>query len=148
MQVVINVQQHSIRWTGHMVESHTPKVLIVEDNRDLLLLYAKSLAPLNYEVDPVMTLANARELIYHRRYDVIICDMRLGGEHGTDLLRELATPTFSETEVIIVSGEDHYRGACEQLGFDLFLSKPVSILQLRTLVERLIKNRIAARGQV
>lgn len=123
------------------VMSQTPRVLIVEDNSDLLLLYTKSLMNAGVEVDPVMTLANAREMLAVHKYDVIICDMRLGGEHGTDLLRDLRDRAHSTAEVIIVSGEDHYRRTCEQLGFDLFLSKPVSLRELRTLVERLITNR-------
>jgi DNA-binding response OmpR family regulator len=121
--------------------TQTPRVLIVEDNSDLLLLYTKSLVSSGVEVDPVMNLSNAREMLAMRSYDVIICDMRLGGEHGTDLLRDLREVTHSTAEVIIVSGEDHYRRTCEQLGFDLFLSKPVSLRELRTLVERLLRNR-------
>jgi len=123
---------------------YTPKILVVEDNSNLLLLYTKSLTTREYEVDPAMTLANARELLLRRRYDVIICDMHLGEEHGTDLLRDLRDSQHIGTEVIIISGEDHYRGLCEQLGFDLFLSKPVSIRELRTLVERLVQNKVAA----
>ncbi|MBL8133437.1 MAG: response regulator [Anaerolineae bacterium] len=114
------------------------RVLIVEDNADLLLLYSKTMGALGLEIDPVTSLANARELVSRRQYDLIICDMRLGGDHGTDLLRYLKAKQVEGTEVIIVSGEDHYREACRQLGFDLFLSKPVSMRELKTLVTRLL----------
>ncbi|MCK6579959.1 MAG: response regulator [Anaerolineae bacterium] len=114
------------------------RVLIVEDNADLLLLYSKTMGALGLEIDPVTSLANARELVSRRQYDLIICDMRLGGDHGTDLLRYLKAKQVEGMEVIIVSGEDHYREACRQLGFDLFLSKPVSMRELKTLVTRLL----------
>ncbi|MBK8025562.1 MAG: response regulator [Chloroflexi bacterium] len=41
------------------------------------------------KIDPVTSPANARELVTRRHYDLIICDMRLGEDHGTELLRYL-----------------------------------------------------------
>ncbi len=117
-----------------------PNILIVEDNIDLLMLYAKALMSLNFNVDPVASLSNAIELVNHKTYDIIICDMRLNGEHGTELLAHLRDTLNIGTEVIIVSGEDHYRETCHELGFDLFMTKPVSMRELKTLVSRLAQN--------
>ncbi len=119
----------------------SPRALIVEDNPDLLLLYNLTMSSVGFEVDPVTNLANARELVTRIHYDIIICDMRLGGDHGTELLRYLQASHISGTEVIIVSGEDHYREACRELGFELFLSKPVSMRELKTLVTRLTQPK-------
>ncbi len=117
-----------------------PKVLVVEDNIALLMLYVKALKSLNFHVDPVASLGNALELVNHKTYDIIICDMRLNGQHGTQLLAHLRDTINIGTEVIIVSGEDHYRETCHELGFDLFMTKPISMRELKTLVSRLAQN--------
>lgn len=122
------------------IVSHMITVLIVEDNSDLLMLYAKAITSLKFQVDAVTTVSNALELVNHKRYDIIICDMRLNGKHGTELLAHLHHTSNLGTEVIIVSGEDHYRETCSNLGFDLFMTKPVSIRELKTLASRLVQN--------
>ncbi|MBK8027781.1 MAG: hypothetical protein IPK19_41975 [Chloroflexi bacterium] len=66
---------------------------------------------------------------------------------GTELLRYLKAKEIEGAEVIIVSGEDHYRDACRQIGFDLFLSKPVSMRELKTLVTRLLSPRLESISQ-
>ncbi|MBK8025555.1 MAG: response regulator [Chloroflexi bacterium] len=86
-------------------------------------------------------------MVTRRHYDLIICDMRLGGDHGTELLRYLKAKEIEGAEVIIVSGEDHYRDACRQIGFDPFLSKPVSMRELKTLVTRLLSPRLESVSQ-
>lgn len=124
--------------------SNSLRALVVEDNADLLLLYSKIIESLDFEVDPVATLSNALELVRRRHYDIIVSDMRLGGDQGTDLLRYLQTSKIMGTEVIVVSGEDHYRETCKAMGFDLFLPKPVSMGSLKTLVARLMHQPLPA----
>jgi DNA-binding NtrC family response regulator len=62
----------------------------------------------------------------------------MGRDNGTDLLQEsIDDITTSGAQVIMVSGQAHYRRVCEELGADFFLEKPVSVATLVTLVNRL-----------
>jgi DNA-binding NarL/FixJ family response regulator len=74
------------------------------------------------------------------RFDVVLCDIHMGSDRGTDLLREYGnTLATSGTLIIVVSGQAQYRNTCEDLGADFFLEKPVAISTLVTLL-----NRVAA----
>ena len=69
------------------------------------------------------------------RYD---CDIHMGRERGTDLLRDYSSELFSSgTQVVMISGEARYRDMCEEMGVDFFLEKPVAMSTLVALADRL-----------
>jgi DNA-binding NarL/FixJ family response regulator len=116
----------------------TRRVLIMEDDTHLRRLYSKALRRGGYKVHSAGTVAEARDLLRELRFDVLLCDIQMGQESGTDLLQEsIDDITTSGAQVIMVSGQAHYREACEGLGADFFLEKPVSVATLVTLVNRL-----------
>jgi CheY-like chemotaxis protein len=114
------------------------RVLILEDNDDLRRLYSRVLAKSAYNIYPAATLEEARTLLGQGHFDVFLCDINLGQERSTDLLREqLETLGRQGTQVIVVSGEARYRPFCEEMGVDFYLEKPVAVNELLTLVRRL-----------
>jgi DNA-binding response OmpR family regulator len=114
------------------------RVLVIEDDAHLSRLYAKALRSAGYEVYPAETIQEARNLLDDTRFDVLLCDIRVGQDNGTDLLREYSgTLATSGTQVIMVSGQAQYRAMCEEMGADFFLEKPVAIGTLVALVSRL-----------
>jgi len=69
---------------------------------------------------------------------VVVLDVRMPGESGIDLCRELKSrPDTSRARIVLLSGADELapREAAEA-GADAFLPKPFSPLQLLTAVER------------
>lgn len=115
-----------------------PSILIMEDNADLRRLYSKLLKNSGYEVYPAATLEEARALLAQTYVDVFLCDIHMGDERGTDLLREQAAKLFQNgTKIIVVSGQAQYRPLCEELGVDFYLEKPVGFETLLTIVKRL-----------
>jgi CheY-like chemotaxis protein len=125
------------------LENHTHpatprRVLILEDNEDLRRLYSRVLAKSAYKIYPAASLEEARTLLGQGHFDVFLCDINLGQERGTDLLREqLEALARQGTQVIVVSGEARYRPFCEEIGVDFYLEKPVAVGELLTLVRRL-----------
>jgi len=116
----------------------TWRILIMEDEADLRRLYSKALHNAGYEIYPAATIEEARALLKKHRFHVFLCDIHMGNELGTVLLREqAATLAQNGTLVIMVSGEAQYRPLCEEMGADFYLEKPVSISSLVTLVGRL-----------
>jgi DNA-binding response OmpR family regulator len=114
-------------------------ILLVEDTPDLNNIFNKVLSKRGYRVTPVTTLANARVMLAHLRFDLLILDMRLPDGDGIDLLEE-TWPILAQfgTKVIVVSAEDQYRQACESLGVEFYLVKPVSTSMLTSLATRLL----------
>jgi DNA-binding NtrC family response regulator len=115
-----------------------PSILVMEDNHDLRRLYSKIFTNAGYDVYPAATLEEARALLVKDHVDVFLCDIHVGEERGTDLLREQAAFLGKNgTKVIVVSGQAQYRSACEEMGVDFYLEKPVGLETLLTLVRRL-----------
>ncbi len=119
-------------------DTTAPRVLIIEDNLDLRRLYNRALARVGYNVTATGTLAEAYSLLDQSRFDVLLCDIHLGAEKGTDLIREKhAQLQENKTHVVMITGETWYGDIAEEVGADLFLEKPVGLDTLVGLVGRL-----------
>lgn len=114
------------------------RVLIMEDDTHLRRLFGKALRTSGYDVHTAATTQEARDILAQVRFDLLLCDIHIGDDRGTDLLHEYAE-TFATggTQVVMVSGEVQYRDMCEEMGADFFLEKPVAVGTLVTLVDRL-----------
>jgi DNA-binding response OmpR family regulator len=108
-------------------------ILIVEDNRDLCRLYAKSLAAHQHSVSEALTCAAALGALGAMVPDAILLDMELPDGTGLDILRFMRSETrFAITHVIAVTGNEAFKGETKNsLSVDLFLLKPVSIRLLQ-----------------
>ncbi len=114
------------------------RVLVMEDDDSLRRLYGKALAAVGYEVHPAGTIDEARDLLNQIHFDILLCDIQMGSDRGTDLLREFSDTLFtSGAQVIMVSGQAQYRPICEEMGADFFLEKPVAINTLVALIDRI-----------
>lgn len=114
------------------------RILVMEDNHHLRRLYSKALSAAGYDVHPAKTLQEARDLLAQMRFDLLICDIFMGSERGTDLLDEYAETLFtSGAQVVMVSGQPQYRSVCQEMGADFFLEKPIAISTLVALADRL-----------
>jgi DNA-binding response OmpR family regulator len=113
-------------------------ILVLEDDAHLRRLFSKVLKQAGYEVYPAATTEEAQGLLAQQGFDVFLCDVHVGDDLGTDLLRQhLATLSLHGTQVVVVSGEAQYRPFCEEMGVDFYLEKPVALDTLLTVVKRL-----------
>jgi CheY-like chemotaxis protein len=114
------------------------RILVIEDNSDLRRLYSRALARVGYNVTSTGILAEAHDLLDQNRFDVLLCDIHMGADKGTDLIREKRTQLQeSNTRVVMITGETWYGDIVEEAGADLLLEKPVALDTLVGLVERL-----------
>jgi DNA-binding response OmpR family regulator len=103
------------------------RVLLLEDNLSLLRLYSKTLNKADYTVYEAMTVDEAEYLLQSDAFDIFICDMRIGGTHSADLLREWAEPLKEKgTTIIAMSAYEQYRRTCFEMGIDHFMPKPIT----------------------
>ena len=65
------------------------RLLVVEDEKKLCDMIAKSLHLAGYEVDMCNDGEQALEMIYAELYDLIVLDLNLPGVDGMEILREL-----------------------------------------------------------
>jgi DNA-binding NtrC family response regulator len=82
------------------------RVLLVDDEEDILLAYTKLLRHAHYEVDTAQTMEEAEALLRANAYDIVITDLRLTGVLGEEGLEILAyvREKNPNTAVILVTG--------------------------------------------
>lgn len=118
-------------------------VLYVEDNPANVLFMRDLLS--NFEDVELVTAATAEtgiELASTRLPDVILMDINLPGMNGFEALRVLrATPATSRIPVIALTAVafEGGRSAGEAAGFYRYLTKPVNVEELETVLLELFK---------
>ncbi|WP_066255988.1 sigma-54-dependent transcriptional regulator [Hydrogenophaga flava] len=125
-----------------MPASSTACVLVVDDEPDLRTLYELTLLREGHEVVSASDLAQAREWLGQRRFDVLISDMRLPDGLGLELLRELGEQQRTE-KTIVITAYGSAENAVEALksgAFD-YLTKPVDLKQLRAAVQAALHSQ-------
>lgn len=124
---------------SEIAASTTPiRVLLMEDEDDQRRLYARALSQAGFQIDEAATVEEARSLLDAGTYDFFICDIRMGNERGTDLIRERGAELMAQgTQIIVLSAQEQYRAACEEMGVEFFFTKPVSLVEFITVLKRL-----------
>ena len=103
------------------------KILVVDDDLDLLGLIAYALRQAGYLVLESSDGLSAWRLLLEERPDLVVLDVNLPGKNGLDILRDaraagLNTPIILLT--VLAAEEDQVRGL--DLGADDYLTKPFS----------------------
>jgi len=128
-----------------LAEENAPppgRILVMEDEADLRRLFSKALRSAGYEVCAAATIQEARYFLGNHRFDVFLCDIHMGDDLGTNLLREQSAALVQNgTVIIMVSGEAQYRPMCEEMGVEFYLEKPIAISSLVTFLQRLMVRR-------
>jgi two-component system response regulator PilR (NtrC family) len=115
-------------------------VLIVDDEADIRELLELTLIRMGLAVQSAGSLAEAYALLKTHRFDLCLTDMRLPDGEGLELVRhigELGGPTGLDLPVAVITAFGSAENAVAALkagAFD-YLSKPVSLGHLRTLVK-------------
>jgi DNA-binding response OmpR family regulator len=68
------------------------KVLIVDDDSDLLKLYSQAFLNANFSVDAILEISEAREMVTHTRYDLILLDLLFPDTDSLSTIRLIRTP--------------------------------------------------------
>ncbi len=118
----------------------SPRILIVDDEPDLLSLMELTLAKMGLETRSAGSVGKALEWLNAEQFDLCLTDMRLGDGSGLDVLRHIGAqqPTMP---VAVITAFGNTQNAIEALkagAFD-YLSKPVDLAQLRALVKSALK---------
>ena len=115
-------------------------VLIVDDEADIRELLVLTLTRMGVEADSASTVAEAKDCLERRAYDLALTDMRLPDGEGLDVLRHIAEH-HGNTPVAVITAYGSTENAVAALkagAFD-YLAKPIKLEQLRPLVMSALK---------
>lgn len=117
------------------------RILVVDDEPDLLTLYELALIREGHQVQTASTLAEARNALAEATFDVLITDMRLPDGLGMELLRELAAARRPERSIMVTAyGSPETAVEALKAGAFDYLTKPVDLKQLRTVVASALQD--------
>lgn len=118
-----------------MNETPRYRLLVVDDEPDLLTLYELALVREGYDVECAASVYEAWQLLESQAFDAVVTDMRLPDGTGLELLARLEARGRGERTVIITAfgSPENAVEALKAGAFD-YLTKPVDLRQLRTVI--------------
>lgn len=118
------------------------KVLLVDDTRTLLSLIQVYL--MGWEIEFVVAKDGTEGLLRAREHrpDLVISDVRMPGMDGFELCAAIrADPVLHKTPLVLLTSlaDDASRKKGKLVGATAFLTKPVSVEELRRTVGRILE---------
>jgi DNA-binding NtrC family response regulator len=110
----------------YMVPLDSPRILVVDDDREFRRSLIKIFQKAGYQVNVASDSKQAFAALDRRHYDLIVLDLKMPGKSGLEVLREIATRR-PESKVIVVTAfgdATSYREAMAIGAFE-YLDKPV-----------------------
>src|SRR3954471_19983374 len=112
------------------------QVLVVDDEPDIRELLELTLVKMGLGVESVGSVAEAKARLKAERFDLCLTDMRLSDGEGLELVRYIAALGVDlPVAVITAFGSAENAVAALKAGAFDYVSKPVGLEQLRTLVK-------------
>jgi two-component system KDP operon response regulator KdpE len=120
------------------------RVLVVDDEQQILRALRTSLRAAGYEVDTADTAETALATAALRPPEAVILDLVLPDGNGTDVTRELRS--WSSAPVIVLSavGEEREKVAALDAGADDYVTKPVGIDELLARLRAVMRRTTAS----
>lgn len=117
-----------------------PACLVVDDEADIRELLVLTLERMNIRTDSAGTVAEAKALLGERQYGLCLTDMRLPDGDGLELVRHISqiSPGLPVAVITAYGSAENAVAALKAGAFD-YLSKPLSLQQLRPLVESALR---------
>lgn len=122
------------------------RLLIIEDELDILNALQKGLTKEGYAVDIASDGHKAIDLLSFNYYDLIVLDINLPGINGLEILKQLRQDN-PDTRVIIVSAnreiEDRIKGL--DMGANDYLVKPFDFQELKARIRGLLRREFTSK---
>jgi two-component system, NtrC family, response regulator GlrR len=118
------------------------RILVVDDDRNLLELIKMRLESLNYEVTTSLTETEARKAVNDASFDLSIVDLQLGDYDGITLMEEFHAINPG-MPVIILTAHGSIESAVEAMkkGAYTYITKPFEAKELGLQIERALENK-------
>jgi DNA-binding response OmpR family regulator len=118
------------------------RILIIEDNRDILENITQYLEEKDYVLDFAEDGITGLHLATVNSYDVIVLDLMLPGMDGLDVCRKLRRETMLNTPILMLTARDSLEDKLSgfEAGGDDYLVKPFALAELEARIKSLTRR--------
>jgi len=113
------------------------RILIVEDETALRLLYSEELTREGYEVVAVPDAERANEALQRERFNLIITDIRMPGRDGVELITEVMG-VRKDIPIIINTAYESYKQDFMTWAADAYIVKSSSLDELKAKIKEIL----------
>ena len=121
------------------------KLLVVDDEANIRLLYRQELSEEGFEV---VTAANALEAVdrlQETTFDLVVLDIKLKNESGLDLLQQIVKEK-NDLPVILCSAFSYFKDDFSAWLADSYIVKSSNIQELKDEIRRVLEKRAHRAG--
>ncbi len=115
------------------------RILFVDDDTDSLETYVKAVSLADHQADVASSAMEGWDLITSNSYDLIFVDLNIPGMSGFELLEKArGTRNTNQVPIVVISAMPEGALVDEVInaGAQLFLEKPVALVDLLSVIER------------
>ena len=116
------------------------RILVVDDEANICVLYSEELADEGYEVVTATTTAEAIEKLQEGVFDLAVLDIKLKNESGLDLLQKLVKERH-EMPVILCSAFSCYKDDFSAWLADGYVVKSGDLTELKQEISRVLAKK-------
>lgn len=113
------------------------KILLVEDEKPLCLLYEEELSREGYEITAVTDAEAALDQLGRAAFDLIITDIRMPGKNGIELITQIMG-LRKDVPIIINSAYQSYKEDFMTWAADAYVVKSASLDELKAKIKQLL----------
>jgi DNA-binding response OmpR family regulator len=112
------------------------KVLVVDDDKDLLVMLKSFLKKRGYDVKVTISCSEGLDIFYSFRPDLLLLDINVGEEDGREMCKKIKTQAeYRHIPVLLISANHEALQFYGDYGANAGVPKPFELPELLTLLE-------------
>jgi two-component system response regulator (stage 0 sporulation protein F) len=120
---------------------HMPRILVVDDEEHIRLLYSEELKEAGYEVITAESGYKLLERIEEEKPDLIILDIKMVDYNGLDLLQDIRN-RFYDLPVVLSTAYDTFKEDMKSIAADFYVVKSFDLTELKKKIAMALETRL------
>jgi DNA-binding response OmpR family regulator len=116
------------------------KILVVDDEEHIRLLYSEELRDAGYEVITAESGYKLLELIEREKPDLVVLDIKMVDYNGLDLLQDIRAK-FYDLPVILSTAYDTFKEDTRSVAADFYVVKSFDLTELKKKIAMALEAR-------
>jgi DNA-binding response OmpR family regulator len=130
----------ALQTSKEMTRRANPRLLVVDDDRDLCQLVTQYLEPEGFTLSVVHTGGEGVKTAVEGNHELIVLDVMLPDKKGFDVLREIRMRVRTPVLMLTAKGDEFDRVLGLELGADDYLPKPFSPRELIARISAILRR--------